>query len=502
MTDPTSATSPANTPAESGSIWPSIRQFGKQSAVYALGTIAARLVGFVLIPLYTEHLPLGDYGVIALLVLVTQAVSAVAGLGLMNSMFRLWPEARDDTARRRLFSTVVLSQASAAALLLACVRIDPGWWSATLLGSTEWGAFVLIAVATGLSDMVLTTPLGVLRLKERAGHFVAAMLVRAAVSMGVAVYLVGVLRMGIAGVLWANLAGALATLAVLAPVFARYLRPSFDVALAKELLPFGLWYMVGVTAGMFYGMGDRYVLKYLLGLSAVGIYGVGHQLATSVNMLGQSFISAYLPMGLNRGGDAEGGRFVTKSLTYFAIGLTWVALGFSLLSEEIVLLLASRPDYYAAWQVVPLLAFGFVLYALIGGVEIGFYFAGIARYNTWVIIGALALNIGLNFILIPTLGILGAALAAATASAARLALSYYWAQRLHPLPWEVRRIVHVLLLAGAYHAALLISGGFWTVVLAKSAIAFTFPAALWVTGLLTPHERSTIRAFVGRLAGR
>jgi O-antigen/teichoic acid export membrane protein len=481
-----------------GTIWPQIRRFGSQSAVYAFGSIAARMAGFVLIPLYTEFLKSSEYGVIALLVLVTQTVSTVASFGLMNSMFRLWSNA-DAAARRRIFSTIVWTQIAIAVAFWVCISASPGGLAQVLLGKTEWGIYVLLATATGLLDMIATTPLGVLRLDEKPRWFVFGTLVRAAVSMGTAVWFIAYAGMGIEGVLWANLVGVGALLVVLLPVFFRYTRLVIDRALLRELVPFGVWYMVGTVAGIFWNMGDRYVLKYLLGLSAVGIYGLGHQLATTVHMLGQSFLSAFLPMGLKHPVTTDGGRFVAKTLTYFAFAVIWVALGFSLLSREIIGLLAQNPDYYAAWEVVPLLVFSFVLYTLVGGVEIGFYFAGMARQNTWVIIGTFALNIALNFFFIPLFGIIGSALAAVTASAARLVFSYIWAQRLYPLPYELRRVGTMLLVACALHVTLAVSGPLWVTASLKFAAASGFPLLLWMLGLLTPAEREKIGSVVASI---
>jgi O-antigen/teichoic acid export membrane protein len=243
-------------------------------------------------------------------------------------------------------------------------------------------------------------------------------------------------------------------------------------------------------------MGDRYVLKFLIGLSAVGVYGLGHQLAGTMNMLGQSLISAFIPMGLKYPKTEDGGRFVAKTFTYLTFAFVWIALGFSLLSRELIYLLAQRPDYYDAWRVVPLLTLGFVFYTLTAAVEIGFYFAGIARHNTGIIIGTLATNIALNFLLIPYFGIMGSALAAVLAGIGRFAFSYHWAQRLYPLPYEVRRVAMILGIAALYHTALLIAGPLWTTATVKIALTLTFPLTLWSLRFFTPFERERIHTAI------
>ncbi len=462
----------------------------------------ARLVGFILIPLYTNYLASQEYGVVSLLVLVTQVVSTVTSLGLLNSLFRLWPAAKNRSDQQRLFSSVVLTQVVAGLAVTALVATLPTFWSKALLGPTDWGHYVVLAVAIGSLDMIITTPLGILRMEERPVAFVAANLVRAVVSMGIAVWFVAGLGLGVEGVLWANFLGALATAVILLPVFLRYLRPTVETSLLGELLPFGLWYMVGVTAGLFWNMGDRYVLKFLVGLSAVGIYGLGHQLAGTMNMLGQSFISAFIPMGLKHPKTADGGRFVAKTFTYLTFAFVWIALGFSLISRELIYVLAQRPDYYDAWRVVPFLTLGFTFYTLTAAVEIGFYFSGIARHNTGIIIGTLAMNIALNLLLIPYFGIIGSALAALLAAAGRFAFSYHWAQRLYPLPYEVGRVAMIIGIAALYHVTLIISGPLWVTATVKIVLTLTFPLMLWSLRFFTPFERERIRTTISTYAFR
>jgi len=482
--------------AGGSSFFHEVRRFGSHSAIYAAGTMAVRLVGFVLVPVYTKHLPREDYGVIGITALVTLAVTTIFSLGLMNSLFRLWPSARTSADRRRLLSTVMWAQVVASAACMAIMLANPGWWARILLGSSAWGRYVVLAVGSGLLDMLTATPLGIVRMEERPAFYVGTMTVRTLVTTGVAIYLVAWRGAGVMGVLVANLVGLVVTVAMLLPMLARRFRFLVDRAALREMLPFGLWIMLSALAGLFLNMGDRYVLKYLLGLSAVGVYALGHQLATTINLFGQSVISAYLPMGLKRDITVDGGRFVTKALTYFAVGLVWVALPFSLLAPEIVHLLARNPAYYPALAVVPPLVFAFVLYVLMLGAQIGFYFGGKAHYATWATLVALVLNLALDFVLVPRVGIVGAAVAAAVAAVARFALTYYWAQRVYPLPFEMGRMAAVLALAMAAHVTMLVPGPWWATAGVKLAATAGFLPALWLFGFFRHDERSALRRLV------
>jgi len=474
-----------------------LRRFASHGLVYVAGTFTIRAVGlFVLVPVYTRYLPEHEYGILGILTLVTQVVMAFLSLGLMNAMFRHWAGEKEPEARRRLISTTVWSHAVMLVVGSAIFLLNPSWWSRVLLGSPEWGRYVLLAVATALFDMFSAVPLGVVRMEERPGFFTGVMLVRTVVSTALAVWLVAWRNAGIAGVLVANLIGTLAAFAMIVPLIVQRCGWVVDAKLLREMLPFGLTYTVSATATLFLTMGDRYVVKFVIGLAAVGVYTLGQQLAGTINMLGQSFVNAYQPLALKRDRTVDGGRFVTKTFTYFAFGLTWVGLGFSLLSREVVLILARNPGYHPALTVVPLLVLAAILYVLSITMEVGFFFAGRARYIALPTIIGVGVIIGLSFAFVPIFGIFGAAIAAALAAGTRLALMYFWGQRVYPLPYDMGRLVLVLLVAGGAHVVLLVPGPWWALVSLKVVVALLFPLMVWSVGFFTPYEQGEIRRVV------
>jgi len=54
-----------------------LKELARHSAIYGLGSIVARILGVLLLPLYTRYLSPGDYGLIETLV----ALSAVLEIG-------------------------------------------------------------------------------------------------------------------------------------------------------------------------------------------------------------------------------------------------------------------------------------------------------------------------------------------------------------------------------------------------------------------------------------
>ena len=97
-----------------------VRHLLKDSAVYGIGAVLSRLVGFVMIPVYTRVLTPSDYGVIETITRVADVFGLVMALGIAGSLQRFYSDAKDDGERRALASTamVLLSVITAAGILV------------------------------------------------------------------------------------------------------------------------------------------------------------------------------------------------------------------------------------------------------------------------------------------------------------------------------------------------------------------------------------------------
>jgi peptidoglycan biosynthesis protein MviN/MurJ (putative lipid II flippase) len=113
------------------------------------------------------------------------------------------------------------------------------------------------------------------------------------------------------------------------------------------------------------------------------------------------------------------------------------------------------------------------------------------EFNFPAAIGALVVNVALNLVLVPPLGIVGAGLALALSYLVGLALMYAFTQRLFPVPYEWGRLLRVVLtvtvLVGL--AELLVPTEGADGLLLRVALFAAYPLALFATGFFTPEER-------------
>ena len=65
-----------------------VKDLSKQSIIYGLGSVTTQALGFILLPIYTRHLPLADYGVLSLLMVTLNIAVVLIQVGLGSAIFR------------------------------------------------------------------------------------------------------------------------------------------------------------------------------------------------------------------------------------------------------------------------------------------------------------------------------------------------------------------------------------------------------------------------------
>jgi len=171
---------------------------------------------------------------------------------------------------------------------------------------------------------------------------------------------------------------------------------------------------------------DKLIVKTFLPLSSVGLYTLGYKFGFVMSVVVLSINRAWLPNYYELMNQSDSGRAgeVRRMFLVWVTALGAVCIAGGVWADEVVRLMTA-PAFYAAATVVPtiLLAFFFqgIYYFMVGPL---FYFKRTVLLPVITVIGA-AVNIGLNFLLIPRYGIQGAAAAALASFVVLAGLAYF-----------------------------------------------------------------------------
>jgi O-antigen/teichoic acid export membrane protein len=155
--------------------------------------------------------------------------------------------------------------------------------------------------------------------------------------------------------------------------------------------------------------------------------------------------------------------------------------------------------------VVPVVAAAYALSALQFCVAPGIHIGGRTRALSVIGIVAAVSNLGLGLVMIPALGMMGAAWATVGAFALAFVGAAWLAQRSHPVRYELGRLARIVA-AGlvAYTLMRLVPPGAWLLA-GQVGVLGVFVVLLLISGFVAPEEREYLAELVHRyvpLAGR
>lgn len=475
-----------------------LRGLLRDASLYSLSSLLARGFSLITVPIFTRILSPADYGALDLLTYVALLAPLVIGCALDQAVGRYYldsevpPEEGRRIASTGLFYNVIAFAIVGIALLPAADYLASRW-----LGGQVGPGTVQIVLAFMWIQSVFYIATNQLRYLFRAKAFALCNIGNTIVSTAASFAFLVWFDLGIAGVFLGQGLGQLIFSVVCIYLARDCYRPVFDLSLLRRMLRYSLPLVPGTLAFFLMQYVDRYILNEMRGLADVGIYGMGARIASLVNLFLMGFQGAWWPVMMNNFREPGAPtRFRQVFEVYLFLTLI-ILVVLSLFGKEVLLALTT-PAFAQGYVVVPLLVLGAVMASTANYFSYGIQIAEKNHLRMFLNLGALAASVVLNILLIPVMGVLGAALANAVCLTLLAAGSIAVSQRYYPVPYSWPRSLMVLLVAIlASHAVI-----FWDVEVSLATtflkVALTVIVALLLAGLLKiPMKPQVWRKLVG-----
>lgn len=475
----------------------------KHSITYGLGGIGTKLVGVVLLPLYTKNITVSEYGILGILEVTILLLTQVLVLGQPSAYLRFHDLEGFKEKRKQTLFTLSLLLLVVGLLADSLGQILAGPVSSLFSRPAEFALYFRLCSHVVLLRLLTSLFIEALRAKEKASLYVVGNLLRLAIVLGFSVYFVALAKIGVKGILYSYLIGDASLLVFLLPSMISDMTPKVDRAILGSTLRFGSPLVFGSIAWLSMSIGDRYVLKLLVDYKEVGLYDLGYRVAGTLNVfLVQPFLLSLAPIAYKMYGRVGDTRYYAKMLTYSAFCLLWAGLGLALFGGEIIRVVALNPDYWAAYRVVPYITLAYVFSACTAVLSLGLQLEKRTGYFASATVAGAALNMALNFILIPKYKMIGAAVATIISYVVLYFLTYLAANRFCRIPYENRKLLTLLVLTVALF---LLSGPMADLstparTAAKISVLISFPFLLSPLGFYEKIEIDRIRGGLRRIA--
>ena len=404
------------------------------------GNILTILAGIISFPLLTRLLSASDYGLMSLLSTTIFLCIGFSKFGIQQALVRLWKP--DEKLNRMAFSTAFYGVLMLSSAVVAVTVI----FLSIYLSSLRSGNFVLLALVSAiiliesLKSILINKELAL----EKSVRFNMAKILHKYTYILVALALLVTVNNGVDDVFRGFYTASVVVFAWL--YFSdKKIRPSlelFNPKLLKEMMVFGFPLLIVEIIDQALSFSDRYLIAYFLDFSAVGLYSAAFGLLFNIQFVVISSLSLTLaPIVVrtyNRDGDVGVQAFLNKSLKFYCCIGSAIACGLFAVGPDVFILLASSRYELA----IPLLK----------PISAAYFFYGIyiiAAYHLFIhkrtalaamfMATAAVVSIVGNIILLPKIGVMGAAISILMAYVV-LALIGFW------LMWRARFLVGALAL--------------------------------------------------------
>jgi len=470
----------------------------KDSTIYGVGAMIPRAVAVVLTPIYTTYLTRSQYGVMSFVIMLASMLGTLMFLGQTGSLILFYRPSSEDAEHRRelLFNVFWFTMLFGGVVLGICYALGPRY-AHLVTGSNAIPFYPYLSIALLIAYLGLPQAMqqSINRAQGQPKLYTGLALAAFAVNTLVTIYFVVVLRQGAYGSLKGNLAAAVVMLPIALVIIVRRWTPHFSARLLWRSLRYGLPLVPHYFAGWALTYIDRWLLLRLSTAAQVGLYSLAYNVSMILNLFCVSINTAWAPIYYDLADTAEGRAQLPRLTTVYSAVVTAIAIAYTLVAPDLLLLLANR-RFHAAVSVVPVVAGGYYFFALYMVVSTPIFHRKKTMWAPIISGSAALLNVGVNLALIPRYGMFGAAWATLVAYFFMFLLARLLAARLSPGTYETRSLI---VLIATYCIALAASIGLIEVglpividLLVKASLVPVLFALLLLFRVATPAEMRAV----------
>jgi O-antigen/teichoic acid export membrane protein len=415
----------------------SLVKITKGTGIAFVGYLVSMLLGFISRPLIVRCGTEADYGVYSLALVILNICAQIAALGLTTGTSRSIAYARGENDSERVQQFI---PASVQLCLIAGVSLGiivfftSDVIAAKIFHDAALGLplkiFALGIPTTALINVLVSIFLGFDDMKPTA-YF---QYILRSLLLPLLLLPIIFLKLPFAGVFYALLASLVISCVVLIVYTVKRLpfpmkfRTRLDTnPVAKELLLFSLPLLGATIFALIMTSADTLILGGLKSSADVGLYSAARPLVDIISTPLATLGLIYIPVasGLYARRSIPEMRRVFSVLTKWLVSITLPVFLILFLFPETVLGFLFGASYTTAAAALRILSFGLIISNFFGLGGYTLAVMGEVRFMMWAGLATALLNVGLNFALIPPLGIEGAAIAYVAAFNV-LYLTYCW----------------------------------------------------------------------------
>lgn len=462
------------------------------------------LLGFISFPILARIFSVAQYGAMSLVLKIILLMTVLGKFGLQNSVQRSYAEdgrSPDPAMRRKYYSTLFFGAGATGALTAALFVLVLLFMPGALIGG-ELRFLLLFASVLVLIRAVQPTLIGFLRAEGKTRSYNAVEISVKAATVALACALLLWWKRSLPVFFGSTM--AVETLGVLGLVYYLFRRNVLSIrSVDWSYFRSAAWFafpLIGYElASVALDSGDRVLVQHFLGAQSLGYYSAAYNVSTYAEEalmvpINLALFPIYMKLWVEKGKE-ETQAFLSRSLNNFiALAVAVICVVF-LTSQDVIVVLASK-KFQEAHRLLPVLIIGLLIYAVHIFLNAALLIYKKTAVMTGLVAGAFVANMLLNIVLIPRMGLQGAAVSTLVSYLLLVLLMARISFRLMPLKISYTALACNVLAAAVvffavrpidFHHAVLNAG-------VKALLALVLYAAL--VCLMNPGIRKTVLRWV------
>lgn len=381
------------------------KELGKNTTILAISMFLSKFVSSILVPLYTHTMTTEQYGIADLVTTISHFMIPICSLSVHEAVFRFAMD-REQNKKEILRCGINISWIASIVMLVV------GYIVRLYEPVSEWSWYLIVI-------SILTMERNILSLYTEADGRIVLFGIDSVICnfvLGIAnVVFLACFSLGIKGFFWANITSLCASIMLLSIFGKISLLPSFrrdDSRVTKTMLMYSTPLVLNSISWILMSLVDRVMLTSIYSSSSNGIYAVSSKIPTLLTVLTSVFTQAW---GLSLVKDYDTDRddnFYNNVFDVFHL-VALLGTNILLMFTNNIFTLIIGAEFSEAIKYIPILMLGTVFLTYTN-----FYspiYSAVKKSSRIAIssVVGLLLNILMNALLIPSMGIMGACIATA-----------------------------------------------------------------------------------------
>lgn len=393
-----------------------VNYFVKNTGIFLLGSFGSKFLSFLLLPIYTSVLSTSQYGQIDLVSTTQSLIFPFATLGLSEAIFR-FIMMKDINSDSVISDTVFIMSGMFAVILNASIAIN-------IFLKWKYMPWMLFLLA---GAMIYDVSTNYLKANQYNKKFVVVGLVYTLINLVCNILFLVVFNFGIEGFWGANiLAYLLPSIFVFVSeqIYLKIRIQYCDRLLALRMIRYSFPLIFTSLSWWIVTSSDKYMIRLFLSNSDVGVYSI----ASKIPLILQTVISTFQTVWQISTNDMHDNENKEKLVENFILFMRafrqtgFIAGSVLLILTKPIMAVIARNDFYFGWKYAPFLILS-IVFSFATGMVSTLY--GAFEKNHGVLYSVLVgggVNIVLNLLLIPYIGVMGATISTAIS---RLTIALY-----------------------------------------------------------------------------